>query len=107
MDEELGPFQEIWDAWDEAHGRVRNKPLPHYQRALEIQFEELEGHLRADDHDRASREAIDIISVALNLLRWLGHQPPEINDLARSRADQRMKGQAHQILDKYQRIYGI
>jgi hypothetical protein len=107
MDGELGPFQAIWDAWDEAHDEVVRKPLPHFRRAIEIQFEELEAHLRADNHGAASREAIDIISIALNLLRWLGHQPNEIGDIARSRAEQRMKGQALAILEKYQRVYGI
>lgn len=107
MAEQLGPFQAIWEAWDEAHDEVTRKPLSHFRRAVEIQFDELEEHLRVNDRDAASREATDIISIALNLLRWLGYQPEEIDEIARSRAERRMSGQALAILEKYQKVYDI
>lgn len=103
----LGPFQEIWQAWEEADSEIARKPLSHFRRAVDIQFDELEGHLADDDHNAAAREMIDIISIALNALRWLGHTPEEIAALARMRAEQRMKGQTPAILEKYWRVYGI
>jgi hypothetical protein len=107
MADELGAFQDIWDAWDEARDEIMGKPLSHFRRAVEVQFSELESHLAADNREAAAREAIDVISIALNLLRWLEYTPKEIGDIARSRADLRMRGQAHSILEKYKRLYGI
>ena len=103
----LGPFQEVWDAWEEAHEEISQKPLTHFQRAIEIQFAELEQHLASANRDAAAREAVDMISVALNLLRRLGYTPEEVSDIALSRARHRMKGQALAILDKYEHVYGI
>ncbi|MFI2203579.1 hypothetical protein ACH47Z_22935 [Streptomyces sp. NPDC020192] len=105
--EELGPFQDIWDAWQEAHDEVTRKPLSHFRRATDIQFDELEEHLAAGDTEAAAREMVDIVSIALNTMRWLGLTPEEIGEIARARAEHRMKGQAHQILAKYQERYGI
>jgi hypothetical protein len=104
---ELGPFQDIWDAWEEAREELLRKPLQHFREATGIQFDELAGHLEKDDREAASREAIDLISVALNVLRWLGFTPAEIEKTARSRARERMKGQALQILEKYEQLYHI
>ena len=103
----LGPFQEIWDAWDEAGAELAGKPLTHFRRATEIQFDEIDRHLAEDNADAAAREAVDLISVALNTLRRLGYQPDQIAEIARMRARQRMKGQAQEILAKYERQYGI
>lgn len=104
---ELGPFQDMWDAWEEAREELLRKPLQHFRQATDIQFDELAAHLAAADREAAAREATDIISVALNVMRWLGLTPAEIGEIARSRATQRMKGQALQILEKYQQIYHI
>lgn len=103
----LGPFQEIWDAWEEVRPEIAEKPLSHFRRAIEIQFEELDGHLANDDRDAAAREIIDMVSIALNTLRWLDYQPEEIAEIARMRARRRMEGQAQSILDKYEDWYGI
>jgi hypothetical protein len=105
--DQLGPFQAIWEAWDDAHDEIVLKPLSHFRRAVEIQFDELDEHLRVGDRDAASREVMDIISVALNLMRRLGYRSEEVSDIARSRAERRMKGQVLGILEKYQQIYGI
>jgi hypothetical protein len=107
MAAQLGPFQDIWEAWEEAHDQIVHKPLAHFRRAADIQFAELETHLAVGDREAAAREVTDIISIALNVMRWLGYTPEEIGDIARSRAERRMKGQALDILDKYQRIYHI
>ncbi len=104
---ELGPFQDMWEAWEEARGELLEKPIYHFRRATDIQFDELEEHLKSDDPDAAAREATDIISIALNLMRRLGYTPAEISKIAQSRAAQRMKGQTLEILDKYQHVYGI
>jgi hypothetical protein len=53
------------------------------------------------------REVVDIISVALNLMRKLGCTPEEIADVVQLRAERRMKGQALEILKKYHDLYGI
>jgi hypothetical protein len=103
----LGPFQDIWDAWEEAGPEIKDKPLGHFKRAIEIQFDELEAHRKKGDRDAAAREIVDIISIALNTLRWLSYEPEEIGEIARMRASKRMKGQARAILAKYEREYGI
>ncbi|MDX2548939.1 hypothetical protein ACOT81_25185 [Streptomyces sp. WI04-05B] len=107
MEEQLGPFQDIWDAWQEAHDEIARKPLSHFRRATDIQFDELQEHLDAGDREAAAREVVDIMSVALNVMRWLGHTPAEIGEITRARAEHRMKGQASQILAKYEDRYGI
>lgn len=104
---ELGPFQDMWDAWEEVRGELLSKPLSHYRRATEIQFDELDEHLAVDDRAAAAREATDIISIALNVLRWLEYTPAEISDIARSRAAERMQGQTPEILEKYHQVYDI
>lgn len=107
MRDQLGPFQAIWEAWDETNDEMLKKPLSHFQRAVEVQFQELEEHRANGNAERAAREVIDIISVALNCLRWMGYRPEDVARLARSRAESRMKGQAKDILEKYQRLYQI
>ncbi|MGA5146917.1 hypothetical protein ACPCSF_18030 [Streptomyces griseoincarnatus] len=107
MMEPLGPFQDIWDAWIEAEYDISQKPLLHFERATQIQFEELREHLARGDHEAAARELIDVVSIALNHLRNLGFTPDEIAELAKSRARYRMQGQAKTILEKYQTNYGI
>lgn len=107
MRETLGPFQGIWDAWIEAENEIAQKPLSHFERATQIQFEELKEHLSRGDREAAARELIDVVSIALNNLRNLGFTPQEIAEVARDRADHRMRGQADAILKKYQDTYGI
>ena len=106
-DAPLGPFQDIWDAWEEVRSDIAEKPLSHFRRAIEIQFDELDGHLARTDRDAAAREVVDMISIALNTMRWLGYDPAEIAAIAKMRASQRMRGQARSILDKYEDRYGI
>jgi len=103
----LGPFQDIWDSWEEVRLEISRKPLHHFRRAIEIQFDELEEHLASGDRDAAAREAIDMISIALNTMRWLDCDSAEIAEIARMRARQRMMGQARSILGKYENRYGI
>jgi hypothetical protein len=103
----LGPFQEIWAAWEEVRPEISAKPLSHFRRAVDIQFDEIEGHLAEGNREAAVREAIDIISIALNTMRWLSCEPEEIAEIAKMRARHRMQGQVRAILAKYQQQYGI
>ncbi|MEV0678103.1 hypothetical protein AB0I60_16470 [Actinosynnema sp. NPDC050436] len=105
--DQLGPFQALWDAWDAAHDDLMAKPLSHYRLATGLQFDELEEHLARGDRAAAAREAVDIISLALNTLRWMGYRPEDVAEFARTRAQVRMQGRAHEILDKYERRYGL
>ncbi|MFK0248412.1 hypothetical protein ACIQUM_27280 [Amycolatopsis azurea] len=107
MSEELGPFQDFWNAWDEVHDEICGKPFEHFPRAAEIQFREMRGHLDDGDTLAAAREATDVISVALNTLRWLGYGPAEAATIARDRARERMLGQTPSILEKYRSEYDI
>ena len=107
MADQLGAFGAIWEAWDEAHDEIVAKPLSHFQRAIDLQYVELDHHLKADDRAAAVREAVDVISIGLNTLRKLGCRPDEVAEVARARAKDRMQGQALAILDKYERLYGI
>lgn len=103
----LGPFQDIWDAWEEVRSDISGKPVSHFRRAIEIQFDELDQHLGRANRDAAAWEVIDMISIALNMMRWLGYGPSEVAEIARTRARQRMRGQTRSILDKYEDRYGI
>ncbi|RSM57833.1 hypothetical protein DMH03_26135 [Amycolatopsis sp. WAC 01376] len=107
MAEDLGPFQDFWNAWNEVHEEIREKDFEHFPRAVQIQFEEMREHLDNDDARAAAREATDVISIALNTMRWLGYGPAEIAEIARDRARERMLGQTPSILGKYQREYDI
>jgi hypothetical protein len=103
MSAQLGPFQHFWDVWDASDDQIKLLPLSHFRRALDIQFEEVVNHLTAPlpNREAAAREATDIISVALNLMRRLGYEPAEVAEIARRRAETRMKGRTGEILEKY------
>jgi hypothetical protein len=103
----LGPFQDIWKAWDEARDEICGKGVGHFERAVMIQFEELKEHLAEGKREKAAREAIDVISIALNLLRNMEYEPEEIATLAKARAHDRMQGKAREILQKYSNLYDI
>lgn len=107
MADVLGPFQDFWDAWSEVDEEIKGKKLPHFSRAVQIQYDEMQEHLDRDDLAAAAREAADVISIALNTMRWLGLQPGDIAKIAQARAEDRMRGQTHAILDKYESHYGI
>lgn len=107
MADHLGPAQSIWDAWDQAQAEIKAKPLSHFEFAVRKQFEEIETHLKDGNRQKAANEAVDIISIALNVLRWLDYEPEEVERTIRSRAENRMRGQALAILDSYQRRYGV
>ncbi|MFJ1758719.1 hypothetical protein ACIOD2_00280 [Amycolatopsis sp. NPDC088138] len=104
---ELGPFQAMWRAWDEVDDELKAKPLAHFERSVAIQFEELRDHLAAGDREAAVREAVDVVSIGLNCLRWLGLDPAQVAEAAQSRTTNRMQGRAREILDKYERLHGI
>ena len=87
MPDDLGPFQE------------------HFETAIRHQFMEIRQHLADSDRVGAADEAIDIICIGLNVLRWLDYEPSNIATIARSRAELRMRGQTLRILDKYDRLY--
>jgi hypothetical protein len=101
---QLGAFQDIWDAWDESDDEIKAKPLQHFEVAVREQFTELRQHLVDREPGRAANEAVDIISIALNLLRNLGHDPDAVAALVTARAHNRMRGQTRAILDKYDRL---
>jgi hypothetical protein len=107
MVEQLGPFQDIWDAWDAAHEEITAKPLEHFESAVGHQFKELRQHLADQNVAAAANEAMDVISIGLNVLRWLEYEPSQIAEVARSRAERRMSGQTMAILAKYERLYGV
>jgi len=99
--DDLGPFQKFWEVWNEAHDVIVQKDLAHFRYALEVQFVELENHVKAGNREAAAREATDIISIGLNLMRRLGYTPQEIATIARMRATDRMEGKTKEILAKY------
>lgn len=103
----LGPFQAFWNAWSEVDEEIKGKHFDHFSNAVGIQFMEMEGHLKRGERMAAAREATDVISIALNTLRWMEFEPAEIAKIARDRARDRMHGQAQEILDKYRDTYGI
>lgn len=103
----LGPFQDFWNVWNEADAKIKGKDFEHFSTAVGIQFMEMEGHLKRGERMAAAREATDVISIALNTLRWMDFEPAEIAKIARDRAWDRMHGQTHVILEGYEKQYGI
>jgi hypothetical protein len=97
----------MWQVWNEVHDQLLAKPVDHFRRSVEIQFDEIEEHLAAGDREAAAREAVDIVGIGLNCLRWLGYGPAEIAEIAESRTESRMRGRTQEILDKYERLHGI
>lgn len=97
----LGPFQSIWNAWDVADAEIRELPLKHFQEALRHQIEELQNHLDNNEADAVANEGIDIVSIGLNVLRWLDRAPEDISRIAEARARNRLEGQTSAILEKY------
>ena len=83
----LGPFQAIVDAWAPAHDRVMIQPVSHFPEVIRIQVEE--ALAESPKSLRQVNEIIDIISVALNWLRWTGLDDAAIADFVRSRAQNR------------------
>jgi hypothetical protein len=106
-DPTLGPFQAFWDAWSEVDEEIKGKQFDHFPYAVGIQFMEMNGHLKRGERMAAAREATDVISIALNALRWMKFEPAEIAKIAQDRARDRMDGRAQEILDKYRDTYGI
>jgi ssRNA-specific RNase YbeY (16S rRNA maturation enzyme) len=102
----LGPFQAFWDAWSASDTEIKEKKLPHFSSAVAIQFEEMREHLEREDRYAAAREATDVISIALNTLRWMKFEPAEIAQIARNRARDRMVGKTPEILEKYEKQHG-
>lgn len=107
MTDPLGPFQGLWDAWEESAGQIVTKPVTHFERAAMVPFDELREHLNAGDRLAAAREIVDVVSIALNALRMLGYAPPEIAEIARDRAACRIQGQTQSVLEKYEALYNI
>lgn len=102
----LGPFQAFWDAWSEADEKIKGKDFDHFPRLVLIQFMEMHGHLKRGERMAAAREATDVISIALNTLRWMNFEPAEIAKIARDRARNRMCGQTDAILEHYEKQHG-
>jgi hypothetical protein len=101
MANNLGPFQDIWEAWEPAQKEMCAKSIDHFEKAVAVQFVELKQHRNDENDEKAAQEAIDIISIALNLLRNLGYEPEKIAKLARARARNRIAGKTSEILAKY------
>jgi hypothetical protein len=100
--DQLGPFQKLWEAWDEADVEIRNQPLEHFELVIGHQLVEFKQHRDEGNNTAAAQEAVDIISAALNLMRWMELKPNEIADIAQSRAEDRMRGKTFEILKKYE-----
>ncbi len=95
------------DTWDEVHDQVVEKPRYHFLRTLGIQLEEVEDDLDRGDLPHAAKEMVDIISVTLNWMRWLGLSAEDIAKVIKTRTETRYLGQAQDILDKYWKEYAI
>ena len=98
--ETLGPLQAVWDAWDEVHALVMAQPDSHFAAAIQLQLAEA----AAEPVETRTKEVIDVISVALNWLRYLGHTPESTAQAIRDRAGYRYAGQSQAIFVKYRSI---
>lgn len=100
----LGPFQYFWDVWEYADEAVKGKDFAHFPGVTAVQFVELAEHLADGNRLAAAREATDVISIALNALRWLGLRPADVAQLVDERARELAQpGQVHALLERYDR----
>ena len=74
--------------------------INHFTATILTQLEEVE----MEPRDTRAKEIIDIISVSLNWLRWLGLTPKDIAEQVRARAAKRYAGQGDAIFEKYKGI---
>jgi hypothetical protein len=81
----LGPFQGLWQAWDETPDVKLEKDIGHLRHALEVQVDELEAQLYAGNSHAAAAEALGCVSAVLNLLCRMGYTPHQIAEIARHR----------------------
>ena len=103
----LGPLQGMRDAWDRVHDQVMAKPSSHFRISIGIQMDEVDKEIAKGNGSHAAKEMVDILSVTLNWMRWLGLSAGEIAHVIRARAADRYEGQAQNILDKYAKKFGI
>ena len=93
----LGPLQPIWDAWLPIAREINAQPESHFAATLRYQLVELDDaseqyrqsvNSEAEDACLAHYmdEVVDVISVALNWLRWLGLNDKEAAFVIRRRA---------------------
>lgn len=85
---DLGAFQDLWDAWDEAHDVMMTKDFDHFENAYNKQIEEIKDHLEKGLERKALNEVVDIISITLNLMRNRGLAPPDVVKLVHDRVDE-------------------
>ena len=102
MEAVLGPFQDIWDAWEPVNERTMRQPVDHFDVSLRMQLDEIE--VEDPKSIRTTKEIIDIISLALNWMRWQGHTPGSIAALVKWRAETRYAPDPNAIFEKYMKL---
>lgn len=93
----LCPLQPFWDAWTPHETRIRALPYAHFLYTMEHQLVE------AEVAEGMEKEWVDMISVALNALRfYYDLTAGEICDMMRERVETRYAGRTEEILDRYE-----
>ena len=100
MEKPLGPFQSTWDAWNVVDVRCKMQPRSHFPRVVELQLKEIEAAW--PDKAGVTKEVVDIISIALNWLRWLGFTDEEVAGVVEQRSLRYSDPEA--IFAKYRQI---
>lgn len=103
----LGVLQEIWDAWDVEDAEIKRQTFGHFCQLYGAQLDELVEHRNNDNEAGVIREAIDFMSVTMNLLRWVGLKPDDIARAIHDRVETRYKGKAKEIMDRDRGRYGM
>lgn len=78
----LGSFVALWLAWDKSWPRTQTLDEDHFYHAIYHQLLEL----TESEVDHKPKELVDIISITLNWLHWLGYAPEDIAQTVMDRA---------------------
>ena len=103
----LGVLQEIWDAWDVEDAEIKKQTFGHFLQLYKEQLKELEEHRQNNNEVGVLREAVDFMSVSLNLFRWYGLKPDNIVRAIHNRVETRYKGKVKEIMNRDRGRFGM
>jgi hypothetical protein len=91
----------LFNTWSPQHYRIMELDEKDFQVAIVEQLKEIHEHLRNKLQRKTANEIVDIISISINWLRWLGYTPDEMYRAIEERIRTRYKNNIREILDKY------
>ena len=96
----LGVLEDMWDAWTPIQHIQKGFTFSRYYQLMEWQFDEFFTHIKEGKQGKAANEVVDMISIALNLLRRLGLDHKQVEEVIRNRIWTRYVGQTERIMER-------